>query len=294
MSIHLVKMLTIPFFQWRIKVRERLAREDGRQRSPELGNVTDAPVYRRQIQHSSQMSARYNTDPPGLQQPCAQRYTDFQATHAGPAGGQEVAGYPSYLSMASSPMSRSKQKQQQAQEEETEGTKDVKTEGLLKSRKAVLPSEIRRRERSTEDPWRGRAEEDLGMSRVKNHSQTREGETDNQIKERHRGRARLDETEHTSRVEAAKNRSRERDNSLHLHKWDPAAHNQPRVADNGAGNSFYLARDLQGPSQRNLQPQDEGFSNGEIHQDPRVSVAQLRHSYMESTTTPPTNRRNQL
>ncbi|XP_069368627.1 supervillin a isoform X27 [Paralichthys olivaceus] len=280
----------------RIRVRERLARDEGRQRSPELGNLTEAPVHRRQYQHPT--STCYHTDHPGL------HHTQAQLTRT---GHQEVVGYPSYLSMASGPTSRGGQ-QQQAPEEETEETEDVKTEGLLKSRKAVLPSEIRRRERSTEDPRRGRGEENLGMSKVQSLSHAREAEAE-VPRDRQRGRGRLDDIEHLSRLHAGESRSRERESSFHTHKAAPATHIQPRVAHAAPGSSSTAvshpvseAGDSQGPSQRYPQHQNhdlrevkqgEGFSNGEGLQDTRVSVAQLMHSYMESTTTPPTGRRNE-
>ncbi|XP_034998712.2 supervillin a isoform X6 [Hippoglossus stenolepis] len=281
----------------RIRVRDRLAREEGRQRSPELGNVTDPPVHRRQYQHQSPC---YHTDPPGLHQVLQ---TQPQLTRPGQ---QEVAGYPSYLSMASGPTSRGGQ-QQQAPEDEPEETEDVKTEGLLKSRKAVLPSEIRRRERSTDDPRRGRGEEDLGMSKVQSLSHAREAEAVDVPRGRHRGRGRREEIEHLSRLHSVESRPRERESSSHTHKGATATNIQPRVAHAALGSSStavsHSAGDSQGPSQRNLQHQNhdlqevkqgEGFSNGEGLQDTRVSVSQLRHSYMESTTTPPTGRRNEL
>ncbi|XP_039983335.1 supervillin a isoform X4 [Xiphias gladius] len=296
----------------RIRVRERLAREEGRQRSPELGNVTEAPVYRRQFQHQSQTSSRYHTDQPGPEQAFTHphHHTQVQHIQPGQAGGQEVVGYLSYLSMASGPTSRGGQ--QQAQEKATEETEDVKTEGLLRSRKAVLPSEIRRRERSTEDLRRGRGEEDLGISKVQSLSHAREAEAENLAGERHRGRARWDVAEHTSRLRAAENKPREWENAFYIHKGATATHIKPRVAHVGPGSSTSstaLSRFMsdagapQGPSQRNVQHQThdlkevwqgEGFSNGESHQDSRMSVAQLRHSYMESTTTPPTSRQNEL
>lgn len=305
MSVLLVQMLTIRLFSWRIRVRERLAKEHGCQRSLKLGHVIEPPVYHRQFQHQSQMSMHYHTDPPGSPQACPQpdHHTEAQLTRSVLIGGQEVVSFPSYLSIASGPMSRGRQ--QQSQEAETEGTEDVKTEGLLKSRKAVLPSEIRRRERSTEDPWRGRGDPELGLSRVKTRSQVREGEAEDQAaRDRHRGRARWDETEHNSQLQAAENRSREQENACHIHKWGAASNIQPRMAHVDPGSSTsYTAGETRGPSQRNLQhqthdPQEvrqgEGFSNRECHKDTRVSVAQLRHSYMETTTTPPTSRRNEL
>uniref|UniRef100_UPI0037E91AF4 supervillin a isoform X3 n=1 Tax=Semicossyphus pulcher TaxID=241346 RepID=UPI0037E91AF4 len=299
----------------RIRVRERLSREEGHQRSPELGNVTDAPAYRRQFQNQTQTAKHYHTDPPSVQQIYAhpQHHSQAQPTRPGPPGGQEFGSYPSYLSMASGPTSRTGQlQQQQPQEEETEESEDVKTEGLLTSRKAVLPSEIRRRERSNEDPRRGRREEELGMSRMQSLNQAREAEAEDPARDRHRGRARRDETEHNARLQAAESRSRERENAIYIHKGITPTHIQPKVAHAGQGGSTSStdvsrsvsdAGDPRKPSQRNLQQQahdprevreSEGFSNQESPQDTRMSVAQLRHSYMESTTTPPSRRRNEL
>ncbi|CAB1430805.1 unnamed protein product [Pleuronectes platessa] len=248
-----------------IRVRDRLAREEGRQRSPELGNVTEAPVHRRQYQHQNPC---YYTVPPGLHQVLQ---TQDQPSRPGQ---QEVVGNPSYLSMASGPASRGGQ-QQQAPEDEPEETEDVKTEGLLKSRKAVLPSEIRRRERSTEDPRRGRAEEDLGMSKVQSLSHAREAEAEDVPRGRRRGRQ--EEIEHLSRMHSVESRPRERESSLHTHKGATATNIQPRLPHAAPGSSSTAV---------NMQQQNH-------NQDTRVSVSQLRHSYMESTT-PPTGRRNEL
>lgn len=297
-------MITIRLFPWRIRVRERLSKEDSCQRSPELAHVTEPLVNRRQFQHQSQMSMRYHTDHPGSQETCTQsdHQIGAQLTRSEQVGGQEVGSFPSYLSMASGPMSRGRQ--QQSQEAETEGTEDVKTEGLLKSRKAVLPSEIRRRERSTEDPWRGRGDQELGHCRVKTRSQVREGVSDEATRDRHRGRARWVETEPNSQLQATEIRCREQENACHIHKWGAASNIQPRMAHVDPGSlTSYTAGDTRGPSQRNLQHQtnaprevrqDQEFNNQECHKDTGVSVAQLRHSYTETTTTPPTSRRNEL
>ncbi|KAM6908075.1 supervillin a [Lycodopsis pacificus] len=284
-----------------IRVRERLAREEGRQRSPELGKVTEAPVYRRP---QTQTSTHHHADPPGPHHvdPHPQHHPQAQLNRPGPPGSQEVGGYPSYLSMASGPTSGSGQ--QEPLEDDTEESEDVKTEGLLRSRKAVLPSEIRRRERSTEDPRRGRGEEEQGMTRAP--SLAREAEVEEPVRGRHRSRARWDETEHTSRGrQASESRARERENAIYIHKGLAATHIQPRDAHEGAALSRSVsdAGDPPGFSQWNPQqhagdPREvrEGdcIGNRESHQDSRVSVAQLRHSYMESTTTPPTGRRNEL
>uniref|UniRef100_UPI003AAF1BDC supervillin a n=1 Tax=Centroberyx gerrardi TaxID=166262 RepID=UPI003AAF1BDC len=309
----------------RIRVRERLAREEGRQRSPELGNVTEVPVYRRHLQPQSQTSTRYHTDTQ-----LAYSHPQPQLTRSGPPESQEGGGYPSYLSMASGPTSRALQ-QQQPQEEEEEEAQDVKTEGLLKSRKAVLPSEIRRRERSTEDPRRGRGEEEQGAPRAQSLGQAREVEADDPTRGGHggRGRHRWEDAaeaprhaEHISRLQAAESRARERENAIYIHRGPAATHIQPKAPvphtamPESSSSSAALSRSMsesgapRGPSQRHPhhQTQDprevrEGdgvqmckqeFSNGESQQDPRISVAQLRHSYLESTTTPPTGRRPEL
>uniref|UniRef100_A0A3Q1FCE3 Supervillin a n=1 Tax=Acanthochromis polyacanthus TaxID=80966 RepID=A0A3Q1FCE3_9TELE len=297
-----------------IRVRERLAREEGHQRIPDIGNVTEAPVYRRQFQHQPQTSTRYHTDPPGLQQSYSHPHHHPQAllTRSASQGGQEVGSYPSYLSMASGPTSRAGQPPQQFQAEETEESEDMKTEGLLRSRKAVLPSEIRRRERSTEDPRRGRGEEDLEMSRVQTLSQAREAEAEDAARGGSRDKLRCDEAEHTSHPQSAEGGPRERENAIYIHKGLAATHIHPRASHTGPGSSTSStalncslsdARNPRGSNQRNLQHQiqdhrevrqGEGFSNGESPQETRVSVAQLRHSYMESTTTPPNHRRNKL
>uniref|UniRef100_A0A671YCW5 Supervillin a n=1 Tax=Sparus aurata TaxID=8175 RepID=A0A671YCW5_SPAAU len=257
-------------------VRERLAREEGHQKSPELGKVRETPAYCRQFQYRSQNSTQYHADPLGPQQAYSHSHhqSQPQLTQPGPLGVQEVGGYPSYLSMASGPSSRAGEQQPEV---ETERTEDAKTEGLLRSRQAVLPSEIRRRERSTEDPRRGWREEELGVSKALSLSQAREAE--DLARGGHRGLA--------------------------------ATHIQPRAAHAGLGNPTSITAlsrpvsdtgALQAPIQRNRQHQThdprevregDGFGNKENQQDNRVSVAQLRHSYMESTT-PPTSRRNEL
>uniref|UniRef100_A0A668VPR7 HP domain-containing protein n=1 Tax=Oreochromis aureus TaxID=47969 RepID=A0A668VPR7_OREAU len=290
-----------------IRVRERLVREEGRQKSPEFGNVTEGLVYRRPFQHQPQVSTRYHADPLGPQQAYSHHHPQVQHSRSGPQGGQEVGNYPSYLSMTSGPTSRTGQQQQQVEEEEAGEAEEVKTEGLLRSRKAVLPSQIRRRERSTEDPRRGRGEEELVMYRMQ-----REAEAEEPVRGGLGDRPRWEEAEYTSCLQAAERRPRERENADRVHKRPAATHIEPRTSHTGPGSSSSttaLSRSVSdagnqlGPNQRSLQhqtqePRDvrerESLSNGESHQDTRVSVAQLRHSYMESTTTPPTSRRNEL
>jgi len=209
--------------------------------------------------------------------------------------------------MASGPTAEQQQQQQQQEEEESEPEselEDVKTEGLQRSRKAVLPSEIRRRERSTEDPQRGRVEEELGTSR--GQSQTQDAAVEESARGRVTGRALREGTEHTSHLQTAGGRSREQENAIYIHKELTATHIQPRVSHTGPGSSTFRtalvldAEDPQGLNPRCLQHQTRSLGEGEVvgsresQLDSRVSVAQLRHTYMESASTTHSSCRNEL
>lgn len=270
------------------------------------------------MQPHSQSSTRYHAADPPTPQP-GYSHAQPQYTRSGPTEGQEGGSYPSYLSMATGPKTEQQQPQHEEEEEEAQ---EPKTEGLLKSRKAVLPSEIRRREKSTEDPRRGRGEEEQGVPRAQSLGQGREAESEDSTRRGYGGRSRQrweDEadpvrpTEHVSRLQAAKSRARERENAIYIHRGLAATHIQPKVAHTADADSSSSTKPIsqslsdirgpRGPSQRALhhqapghsgaregagfQPTEEGVSNGEGHQDSRISVAQLRHSYLESTTTNP-------
>ncbi|KAM4606698.1 supervillin a isoform 3-T3 [Polymixia lowei] len=312
-----------------IRVRERLAREEGRQRSPELGNITEAPVYRRHLKPQSQTSTRYHTEPPGPQ--LAYGHTQPQLTRTGPTDGLEGGGYPSYLSMATGPGPRAQQPQQPPEEEQEEEAPGVRTEGILKSRKAVLPSEVRHRERSTEEPRRVRGKEEQGPPRAQSLGHAREVEAEDLTRGGYGSRTRhrwedIDgptrPTEHGPRLQTAEGRARERENAIYIHRGLAPAHIQPKVAHavvpeisvSGAAPSRSVSDTgaPRGPSQRNqhhqalgprevtvgdgIQTGREGISNGESTQDSRISVAQLRHSYLECTaaTNPSAVRRPEL
>lgn len=156
--------------------------------------------------------------------------------------------------MASGPKAKTGQ-QQQSQEQESE----EKAEGLLRSRKAVLPSEVCHRERSTEDSWRGRGEEEQEMTTIRNLSQA---------------------------MDFGGHGDRERDRPFYIHKKVEDTCNQPRAARAEPGISAFSA----GSGAHN---QAHDFTEGQA--ESRVSVAQLRHSYMETTTTTrQASRRNEL
>lgn len=147
------------------------------------------------------------------------------------------------------------------QEEEPDEVEEVQTQGLLKSRKAVLPSEVCRRERSTEDPKAlGCPEEQLG-------SRSQSGE----IEERHR-------PEFKPSVSHLVSRGRE--------TIQKAPSKPPESWETHSSILKHQTLDID----RDL---DDLSNTDSIQQDPRVSVAQLRHSYMESASTP-TSRRQAL
>ncbi|XP_078794702.1 supervillin a isoform X27 [Oryzias latipes] len=269
-----------------IKVRERLARDEGHQKNLDLSNVMEAPVYRRQLQHP-QVSVCLHRDPPGPQQ----AFTHFhhqQHASLSPAahhGDQDIGSYPSYLSMTSDPTSRVVQ--QQVQKDESGEFEDGKTPGLLRSRKAVLPSEIRRRERSTEDPHRGRGEEGMGRPRVQNLAKETAAE------EGSRGKARRDEAKTISHQAAADSRPRERfiqPRTPHAEYGKPSSRTVMRSSVSEAADPEGLARS----SAWDTGKVREGSFTRESQQDSRVSIAQLRSSYLESATTPPSRRKHEL
>lgn len=218
----------------------------GRQKAPELS------AYRKQ--HQSQ------THLPGLQQ-ASQNHQQPQAlpVHCGPARPQESGASPGYLSGPSGAITKTGQ--QQTQEGEFEETKTSKPEGLLLSRKAVLPSEVHRRERSTEDLWRAKRDE-----------------------EQMTGLPSLSEALQVKNPERGGDRGRERDRPIYIHKVVEDTDKQLRAAhaeafSTNTGDWRHQAHDFI-----------------EDHVESQVSVAQLRHSFMEGTTTPTTqaSRRNEL
>ncbi|KAM3593440.1 uncharacterized protein V6R79_013069 [Siganus canaliculatus] len=277
-----------------IRVRERPAEEMGYQNGPEVGKVTETPVYHRQIQQ--QTPTRYHKDPSGSLRDHSHPHRHLPAplSQPGPLGGQGEG----HLSIVSGPQ----QQYQHPPGDETEEVQDGETAGLLRSTKAVLPSEICCRERSTEDPRRGRAEEEQGTSRVKQY------ETEDAARRRYRGRFKFDKAERTSHRQASESMSRERENVSHFPKEGATTYIQPRAKYTGPGTqtSSTDTGDARMARHRSrLHPthapqdvrEDEGFCYTDDQQsaaDSHRCVAQLRHAYMGSSATPPSRRRNEV
>ncbi|KAI4902371.1 hypothetical protein NFI96_025871, partial [Prochilodus magdalenae] len=308
---------TISPINWpsRIRVRERMARDELSHRSSELGSRTEGPVYR----HHTQPSPGYHERSAYQEQPNALLL--YQSSHPQHSrNDRHDPGCHGYLSMGSEPVPQAWPESEAAVKEvgsQREGRREVRAEGLLQSRKAVLPSEVRRRERSTEDPNRGRFEQmDLTLQHHGHSISSREMMDD--LRGRRGGWSRREEvTEHVSRLQAteamhsrARQAQERTDGWYHQRgtsylpaltpvqapappvsgRWapDPAKHVPQYMPDmSSALNAPVHPVPIQEPAHiRGAVPQ-EAIANGDHSPvDVKVSVAQLRHSYLESTTSP--------
>ncbi|XP_066519364.1 supervillin a isoform X2 [Hoplias malabaricus] len=292
-----------------VRVREKLALDEQTHRRRELVSRSEAPVYRRHTQPLLNYSDRSTYQEQLNSRLFYQSHTDRQTESHDP-------GYHGYLSMDIEPGNQARP-DAKAETEEWEEQQDVRAVGLLRSRKAVLPSEIRRRERSTEDCNRGRLEEtDLNLHNQSRFSASREAMEDH--RGRHRGRSRREEvSEHVSRLQATEamhSRSRqveERADSWHHQRGtsylqaqarvqDPASLVSGRWAPDSARPVSQYISDTSSAQSRSVPPipnqgpihsrkpfPQEAITNGDhLPTDVKVSVAQLRHSYLKSATSP--------
>ncbi|XP_051531036.1 supervillin-like [Myxocyprinus asiaticus] len=285
-----------------IRVRERMAREEPLPRSPKMGSTKEGPANNQFPQSYPQYHPHTLTVP------------DVPAKHRLTHARQEERhdpGYHSYFSMGSEPVSRHKQENEELAEVECkrEGQHDVRTEDLLWSRKAVLPSEIQWKKNSSEDPRHGCAESVEASLSITGHG--RKGVADGP-----RGRSRRDVyTEHVSRLQAAEAmhaRAREgqkrADASLSHRqsgyapfqtstqtpatfssgRWVPGSSKPITHSMSDAGNVQMTVPPLN-PIQEPIREAalQEKVPNVEhLSHDTRVSVAQLRHTYLESVSSP--------
>lgn len=182
--------------------------------------------------------------------------------------------------------SGSRHKQEFQEVLEVEGKQDVRTEGLLRSRKAVLPSEIRRKERSTEDPCLGSADNVEINPGIRNECVA------DDPRGWRGGRSRREVyTEHVSRLQATESmqaRAREAHKRADASCYAPVQTSSGRYMPNSSkpldvGNAQKTVFQ-QNPIQ---DPVREAVPNGDhLSHDARVSVAQLRHTYLESVASP--------
>uniref|UniRef100_A0A8C1YBU2 Supervillin a n=1 Tax=Cyprinus carpio TaxID=7962 RepID=A0A8C1YBU2_CYPCA len=255
----------------RIRVRERLARDEPFHR----GQTTEGPAYN-QFPQSYPRYLPHNRNLPDA--PAKQRLT-----HPGQEERHDL-GYQSYFSMGNESGSRRKQETQEVLE--PEGKQDVRTVGLLRSKKAVLPSEIRRKERSTEDPCQGSTdniEVNPGISRYR-----REDIAD-ELRGCRGGQSRREVyTEHVSRIQAAESmqtRAREAHRRAEASCYAPnqtsSGRYMPKPLDAGNVQQNAIQKPIREPA-----PQEKVLNGDHLSHDARVSVAQLRHTYLESVASP--------
>ncbi|XP_077057021.1 supervillin a isoform X9 [Siphateles boraxobius] len=259
----------------RIRVRERLARDESFHR----GQTTEVPPYNQFPQAYPQYHPHTRTLP---DVPAKQRLT-----HPGKEERHDL-GCQSYFSMGSEPGSRHKLEIQEVLEE-VEGKQNVRTEGLLWSRKAVLPSEIQHKERSTEDSCHGGAANMEVNPGISGHRS--EGVVDDPRGWRG-GRSRQEVyTEHVSRLQAEESmqaRAREAHKRADASCYAPVQTSRGRYMPNSS--KPLDVRDVQKTTFQENPIQDPGreaVPNGDhLSHDAKVSVAKLRHTYLESVASP--------
>uniref|UniRef100_A0A8C1ZJT3 Supervillin a n=1 Tax=Cyprinus carpio TaxID=7962 RepID=A0A8C1ZJT3_CYPCA len=257
-----------------IRVRERLARDE-----PFYGGQTaEGPAYN-QFPQSYPRYQPHNQNLPDA--PAKQRLN-----YPGQEERQDLCGQ-SYFTMGSESGSRHKQEIQEMLE--LEGKQDVRMEGLLQSRKSVLPSEIRGKEQGTVDPCRGRTdnvEVNSGISRhrredvAKDPRGWRRGQSGQEVY-----------TEHVSRLQATESmqaRAREAHKIADTSCYAAVQTSSGRYMPNSSkpldtGNVQQNA--IQNPI-REAAPQEKVPNGDYSSHDARVSVAQLRHTYLESVASP--------
>ncbi|XP_043109363.1 supervillin a isoform X6 [Puntigrus tetrazona] len=256
----------------RIRVRERLARDEPFHR----GQTAEGPAFN-QIPQSYPRYHPHSRNVPDSA-PAKQRLT-----HPGLEERHDL-GCQSYFSMGSESGSRHKQEIQEVLE--TEGKKDVRTVGLLRSRKAVLPSEIRRKERSTEDPCQGSTDNVEVNPAISRHS--REDIADDP-RVRRGGQSRREVyTQHVSRLQASESmqaRAREAHRRANVGCYAPVQTSSGRCMPKPLDTGNVQQNAIQNPI-REPAPQEKVPNGDHLSHDARVSVAQLRHTYLESVASP--------
>uniref|UniRef100_A0A672NIC9 Supervillin-like n=1 Tax=Sinocyclocheilus grahami TaxID=75366 RepID=A0A672NIC9_SINGR len=246
---------------------ERLARDEPFHR----GQTAEGPAYNQ----FPQSYPRYHPHNRNLPDASAKQ----RLTHSGQEDRHDL-GCQSYFSMGSESASRHKQEIQEVLE--SEGKQDVRTVGLLCSRKAVLPSEIHRKERSTEDSCQGstdNVEVNPGISRHR-----REDIADDP-RGRRGGQSRQEVyTQHVSRLQAtesmqarAREAHRRTDASCYAPIQTSSGRYMPKPLDTGNVQLNAIQNPIREPAR-----QEKVLNGDHLSHDARVSVAQLRHTYLES------------
>lgn len=188
-------------------------------------------------------------------------------------------------------------------------------EGLLRSRKAILPSEVRRREKSVDDVHRGRSYDTDLTTCLQGHTAPNREEVLVQEPRGRQGRwsRREEHTEHVSRLQATEEmyarvrQAQERASNgwFNQHgtsclpsrhqgsappssgRWapDPRKQMSRYISDTGKPQTTLATTSEEAIHSREVVPQEARTNRDHSPVDMRVSVAQLRHSYLESATS---------
>ncbi|XP_035389107.1 supervillin a isoform X3 [Electrophorus electricus] len=306
---------TISPINWpsRIRVRERLASDEPSHRNLKQGSTSEVPAYHRKPCYPTRLAYQGRPSPHLAYQP-----SQLQHFHAGQAEFQDP-GCLGYLSMGNEPSPKVWQEADVGVEEVEilrEGRQDLRAERLLHSRKAVLPSTVQMRERNAHYQ-RGRSE-DMNLPSVNRggDAPSRDG-----VSEEPSGRCgswsrREENTEHVSRLQAAEAmqaRARQVQDRLEgsHHQQGTShppfqasmqAHAPPSNGRWAPGPASHLSYYVSEPENTHASPAPAVPTQEAIHckepvsqasvanrdhspVDVKVSVAQLRHSYLESAAS---------
>lgn len=155
---------------------------------------------------------------------------------------------------------------------------EAQTEGLLKSRKAVLPSEIRRRERSVDDPNRLRHEDFDGQSFSPEQQRRNRGEDYwDQEYPRERGRERTVQRirergrDFSKEQQSLEPRDQQHEPSFQRHRDDVAIeYNSREKDDQRTYVRFEQSQDALRPQEHDLQRQEPSFQENKWRQEPQL------------------------
>ncbi|XP_060796084.1 supervillin a isoform X4 [Neoarius graeffei] len=298
---------TISPINWpsRIRVRERLARDGLSHQSAELGSPSDFPEYHGHTQISTTHQEHPKSHFP-------YHLSKMNHSHTGQAEHQDPGCY-GYLSIGTEPSCP--QVWQEAEAQVKEMGSQAMAEGLLKTRKAVLPSEVRQRERSVDDIHRGKAKDTDLTSCHQEHTAPNKEEV---LVAEPRGRqgrwSRRDEyTDHISRLQATEEmyartrqaQERAPNGWYNQHgisclpssiqgsapassgRWapEPAKQMSGYISDSGKPQTTLAAASQEAIHRREVVPQETRATRDKSPVDRRVSVAQLRQSYLQTATS---------
>uniref|UniRef100_UPI0037E88F87 supervillin n=1 Tax=Semicossyphus pulcher TaxID=241346 RepID=UPI0037E88F87 len=240
-----------------IRVRERLSRDETVQRPPDWSPDRHQPNRQRtqgnSVQYAPQRSepdhqrtvpqpqpspghhpvhsqSAFPPSAPEHQQPCPAVDSQPYLAISAPVSTARLSGPPEVQPRRRVSADQIYAAHREARVEARQALKEeAQTEGLLKSRKAVLPSEIRRREKSVDDTHRGRHEDMDWQNYSPERRRVTRGEEDwNPERQRERGRERnVERIRERGREHISSHDSQEERIYRSLQPSHPSVHQQP-------------------------------------------------------------------